>query len=858
MTELDDANNQHANQPLRGEVVLISDASADGERIAAELRERGLTVITAPLALLEARVLAEAPQVVIIDIDQPGAFEAIERMLEFSPGATATLICIGDPNRAAEIRALGAAMHTFHRPVEIQAVVARVLAHTDPGLYARRTQESLAPPAPSSRPDTTPPPTHDSETPEPSEFSINQDPFDLSSIIPSIEDPIATTAMLSTELSPELEQLMLAADRRVGTQVHASTLPPPDEDGMLLSPEMLAVLDEPLEMDDEEARTGSDGSNRTPGQAPLVSRMTGNDPHAGAAARSPLSDPSDVAPSGGAESMQASRGSGRHGQSSSGAYSSPAHSRERTLEDAPSTTADQLASLQITVVPSRASPSAPRVTDTSHGLSSRPQSRLARTPLPNTLHPASSGSRLPLSSGAASRPFVSGSVGPLSPAEMPTPPPRRIQPAVLPNLPLPDVGRLHSSSQLTSATRIDPSRMARSAPTYPELPNRPPPAPPREVSPAPRAQPAPEPARSPQPAVPAAPAPQLASPPPIPAALGEGDAAIALAHAIARRATGSLALKVDSGVRRIVLQDGDIMIAASSADDETLLAFLTARGEIKRDIGARFTGKLPPFGRHAGAALIAHGHLGQDDLWPVLRAHAEWIIGRALLAPSGTCELEPEPPGRLKAEPNVFGGATGAEVFVETVRRVMAPDLATRRIGGTTARLSDGPRPALLGECALRRGEEALLRTSQGRTVGELIEASEPEIVTVIYALACLGVVEMLAPAAPEGEKEPAAVDPLDEEAVRQRIRARLALVEDGDYFSLLGISRGATSYEIRRAYLELRRAFEPTRLLTASTADMLDDVRLVIEVLDEAYEILREPHRRERYRKAIESPAPE
>lgn len=857
MTELDDADNQPANPPLRGEVVLISDTSADGERIVAELRERGLTVITAPLALLEARVLGEAPQVVIIDVDQPGAFEAIERMLEFSPGAAATLICLGNPHRAAEIRALGAAMYTFHRPVDIEAVVARVLAHTDPGLYARRTQESLAPSPPSSRPDTAPPPTHDSETPEPSEFSINQDPFDLSLIIPSIEDPIATTAMLSTELSPELEQLMLAADRRVGTQVHASTLPPPDEDGMLLSPEMLAVLDEPLEMDDEEARTGSDGSNRTPGQAPLLSRMTGNEPQAGAVVRSPLSDPAEVAPSGDVESMHGARGSGRQGQISSGSYSSPAHSRERTMEDAPSTTADQLPSLQITVVPSRAASSL-KITDTSHELSSRPQARPARAPLPGMSQPVSSGNRLPLSSGASSRPLVSGSVGSLSSAEMPTPPPRRIQPAPLPNLPLAEVGRLQSSSQVTSATRIDPSRSVRAAPTYPELPYRPPPAPPREASPTPRARPAPEPARSPQPAPPAAPAPPRAPPPPIPAALGEGDAAIALAHAIAGRATGSLAFKVDSGVRRIVLQDGDIMIAASSAEDETLLAFLTARGEIERDIGARFSGKLPPFGRHAGAALIAHGHLGQDDLWPVLRAHAEWIIGRAMLAPSGTCELEPEPPGRLKAEPNVFGGATGAEVFVETLKRVMAPDVAMRRIGGSTARLSDGPRPALLGECALRRGEEDLLRSSQSRTVGELVEASEPEIVTVIYALACLGVVELLAPAAPEGEKEPVGVDPLDEEAVRQRIRARLALVEDGDYFSLLGIARGATSYEIRRAYLELRRAFEPTRLLTAAMADMLDDVRLVIEVLDEAYEILREPHRRARYRKAIESPAPE
>jgi hypothetical protein len=240
----------------------------------------------------------------------------------------------------------------------------------------------------------------------------------------------------------------------------------------------------------------------------------------------------------------------------------------------------------------------------------------------------------------------------------------------------------------------------------------------------------------------------------------------------------------------------------------------------------------------------------------VLRAHAEWILGRAIVTDEGTCTLEPEPPGRLKAEPNVFGGATGAEVLLETIRRSIPPDLARQRLGGPTARLADGPRMALLAECALQPEVEQVVRASAGRSVGDLLETAEPELADVLYALVALGVLEALAPTRAE-EPAHAGVDPLDEEALRQRVRARLSLVEDGDYFTLLGISHGATAYEIKRAYLELRRAFEPGRVLTAATADLAADVRLVAEVLDEAYEILREPHRRERYRKAIEAGPP-
>jgi curved DNA-binding protein CbpA len=94
--------------------------------------------------------------------------------------------------------------------------------------------------------------------------------------------------------------------------------------------------------------------------------------------------------------------------------------------------------------------------------------------------------------------------------------------------------------------------------------------------------------------------------------------------------------------------------------------------------------------------------------------------------------------------------------------------------------------------------------------------------------------------------------DPLDDEAKRTRIRARAALVDEGDYFAVLGVTREATAYDIRRAYLDLRREFEPARMLSPQIADMRDDVMRVLDVVTEAYEILRDTNRRERYRKAI------
>lgn len=337
------------------------------------------------------------------------------------------------------------------------------------------------------------------------------------------------------------------------------------------------------------------------------------------------------------------------------------------------------------------------------------------------------------------------------------------------------------------------------------------------------------------------------------------DARRFLADAIARRLSGALCFEHERVVRRLVIREGDLVTAASGAERESLVSFLGARGELPRDEVERLAGKIPPHGRHAGAALVAHGWLGQDQLWSVLRAHAEWIATSVLRLGGGTAQLETEAPGRLRSEPSVFAASTGAEIFIELVRRAVSPDEAIEALGGEASRIADGPRQALLAECALPAPELELVSRSRGGTVGDLLaRAPDAEIAAVLHGLALLGVFEMIPAVETARALERGAADvestAFEDEAIRARIRARLELVDEGDYFAVLGVSRDATSYEVRRAFVELRRAFEPTRILTPRLVDLADDVRKIVVVLEEAYEILRDVARRERYRRAIEA----
>jgi hypothetical protein len=212
-----------------------------------------------------------------------------------------------------------------------------------------------------------------------------------------------------------------------------------------------------------------------------------------------------------------------------------------------------------------------------------------------------------------------------------------------------------------------------------------------------------------------------------------------IAAAISGRKSGCFTVESDGALRRIVLREGDIVTAASSLEEETLLAFLAGRGDVRRDQVKELYGKVPPFGRHAGAALVGHGLLRQDQLWPILRAHAEWIVARMVLAARGTARFELEAPGRLKQEPSVFGGSSGAEVLVEVARRVIAPEEALQRLGGPNAFVVDGP-STLLSECALDAHERTVVEQARGMTL-ELVHAATTggDMASVLYALVPAG-----------------------------------------------------------------------------------------------------------------------
>lgn len=817
-------------------LVFVSDTSTEAERLIACLRARGFRVRDVPLLLLAGRVESQKPGLIVCDGEAPKLVEALKRIREGEWGKQVGVLLLGGDTEELTTSLNGlidsVPEHQFARPIDVYSILQTIEETIGspvnrPALAGGVSMASL--------PRLQPPPSvphHDSAHPHLSSpmpmprssgpaASFRVPPLRMGGSEPSVvprqgtshpapieeSGPLQPTPQFPvTRVSRELESLLETAEQKLGNSASALQAPaqehmsPEAELNAILPPDVLAALDEPLEIDDAD---DASSPGTSPGER---GRLRSNAPSG-----APLDKDTG---------RIASRPGGTFAAAGTGSLS-PAHG---TLAGATPVPASRGSFIP---VPSFAPATSPNIAfgeSLPPATVPQPVVKFDSIPEPDTDAPAATlpPQRLRTEAEAAAdvvtpRPSMEpddliSTAPPVAPPPARLPPPLSREPA----------DYEQSRPARSQRDRVVSDRADRNAARPPPVDRR-------------MTVPTPEPALS------------------IPSAIGRGDVLRALAELIRNRYSGSFAVEDDQGVRRVVLRDGDFVVVASGIDSESLVAFLIQRGDLSAD-ASRLERKLPHFGRHAGAALIAHGHLRQDELWPVLRAHAEWLLGRTLAVENGSVALETELPPRLQGEPAVFGGATGAEVLIETVRRVLAPEQALMALGGQRGRLAPGPSRQLLNECALEPQETAIIEQCAGKTVQEVLsQAGTNDFVPALQALVALGVLSVLAPSANDKtEDKPEPRDAFDDAAIRSRIELRRGLVDEGDYYAFLGIDRDATGYQIRHAYLDLRREFEPSRLLTAATADLRDDVDVILEVLDEAYEVLRDPTRRERYRRAL------
>lgn len=86
------------------------------------------------------------------------------------------------------------------------------------------------------------------------------------------------------------------------------------------------------------------------------------------------------------------------------------------------------------------------------------------------------------------------------------------------------------------------------------------------------------------------------------------------------------------------------------------------------------------------------------------------------------------------------------------------------------------------------------------------------------------------------------------EREIRRALEAALPLAREADLFARLGLPRGATTEDVKGAYLRLVKQFHPDRYGSPALADLQGGLREVLSAFNEAYATLSDRVRRTDY----------
>ena len=141
-------------------------------------------------------------------------------------------------------------------------------------------------------------------------------------------------------------------------------------------------------------------------------------------------------------------------------------------------------------------------------------------------------------------------------------------------------------------------------------------------------------------------------------------------------------------------------------------------------------------------------------------------------------------------------------------------------------------------EVARARRQRLLARAMQNMGVGPL--SAGPRAAAASAASAAAKVASTAAPAS--SGPTPA------EREIKRALEAALPLARETDLFARLGLARGASTEDVKSAYLRLVKQFHPDRYGSPALANLQSGLREVLSALNEAYATLSDRARRTDY----------
>ncbi len=336
------------------------------------------------------------------------------------------------------------------------------------------------------------------------------------------------------------------------------------------------------------------------------------------------------------------------------------------------------------------------------------------------------------------------------------------------------------------------------------------------------------------------------------------DVASLLARLYKSGFSGRVVLRHDEAEKVVHFDEGRPVFATSNLPHDRMGDLLYREGKITRAQHARSREVVAESGRRMGEILVDKGFLKRRELLPAVRRHIEDIIYSLFAWESGEYTMIG---GESAASEKIRLSRHPAAVIVEGIRRKYGLDVLEQRIGSADhvvgLRDEEGVRQ-LLVELDLGQIERRAIQYLDGEhslaEVSELADVDLLGVYQICFGLIVLGVADTTGDGVQtdvwtEAARSPALVGATDLAIDRERLLAKHAHVDEADYFTLLGVRREASGFEIQRAYESARRDYAAESFPHEVRRELATEIDEINGLLDEAYTVLRDDGLREAYR---------
>jgi tetratricopeptide (TPR) repeat protein len=319
--------------------------------------------------------------------------------------------------------------------------------------------------------------------------------------------------------------------------------------------------------------------------------------------------------------------------------------------------------------------------------------------------------------------------------------------------------------------------------------------------------------------------------------------------------TGILDIKSGSIHKEIYIKHGNMIFATSNQDKDGLWHVLLKYRIISKEQYAEAIEFRKKTGKSIAAVLVALGYLKPKELKSVVELQAKSIIGSLFVIGDAAFEFKE---GSVSLKDIVTLKLSVANLIYGEVKRTADVKLLEKYFLDSIIEFSPTPLN-LFQDISLETGDKTILSLVDGRTkVRDIIQLSplvQDDTLKTIYALLEARILEIKKEGeSPQGITVEEVLEEVQEtpRETIEKIETMYAKCKNANNYDLLGVPRGATDYEIRKAYYKAAKEFHPDLNFSLSK-DMKNKLIEIFTYMTNAYLSLKESENRKQYEDSAE-----